>query len=253
MCVDMHTHPLAHGTGSYKEEFLREFLHKAKEEGIKHLGFTDHNYYLDSIDFTMVDKLNSLNSGVHVYMGLEVDYFPEKEHEIRETIIKLPLDYVIGSVHSIGDWDFDILEQKSRYAEWDIDMLYQTYFDLIAKAASSKIFQIIGHMDLIKIFNYRPTENILTWVEPVLRIIKECDLTVEINTAGLHKPVGEIYPEEKIIARCFELNIPITISSDAHEAAHVGRSNAEVKKLLKKIGYREVAIYHRLARRMLTL
>ena len=90
-------------------------------------------------------------------------------------------------------------------------------------------------------------------VEPVLRTIKAHDLTVEVNSAGLYKPVGEIYPEERIIARCFELNIPVTLGSDAHEADDVGRFNKETQNLLKKIGYKEVATYHQLRRIMLPL
>lgn len=253
MSVDLHTHPVAHGAGCYKEEFLRQFMHKAKEEGISHLGFTDHDCYLDLIDFKMGEKLNQSNPDVQIYIGLEVDYFPEKEHEIKKRLIEYPLDYVIGSVHSIGDWDFDVLEQKFRYKEWDIDHLYETYFQLIAQAARSNLFQIIGHLDLIKIFNYRPKQDIFKWVEPCLRVIQAHDLTVEVNTAGLYKPVGEIYPEERIIKRCFELNIPLTISSDAHEAEQVGRYNREIRELLRKIGYKEVATFQRLCRRMIPL
>ena len=253
MSVDLHTHPIAHGTGSYKKEFLLGFVHKAKEKGIQHLGFTDHDRYLELIDFTVGEKLKEDNAGVQIYLGLEVDYSPEKEHEIKERLIKYPLDYVIGSVHRIGDWACDIPEQKDRYAEWDVDQLYDSYFQLLMQAASSDLFQIIGHLDLIKIFNYRPKRDIFHWVEPCLRVIQEHDLTVEVNAAGLYKPVGEIYPEERIIKRCFELNIPVTISSDAHEAKQVGRINKDLQELLKKIGYKEVAVFKGQTRRMLPL
>lgn len=253
MLVDFHTHPIAHGTGDYSMDNLLPFLEKARKEGIAVLGFSDHDRYLDQIDFHKKEKLNSLFDDLEVRFGLEVDYFPDKEQEIKKMLSQYSFDFVIGSVHYIGDWPFDVAEFIDKYQEWDVDELYATYFSILKKAAQSGLFQIMGHIDLIKIFGFRPQGDILQWVDPVLKTIKENDLTVEVNSAGLFKPVKEIYPSEKILKRCFESNIPLTISSDAHEAAHVGRNCHETKSLLKKIGYTQIASFKDRKREMLPL
>ncbi|WP_227767166.1 histidinol-phosphatase HisJ family protein [Zhaonella formicivorans] len=253
MLVDLHTHPVAHGSGSYELEHLIAFLTKAREKGIGVIGFSDHDRYLERINFDIKNQLNSYYPELQVRIGLEVDYFPEKELKLRQLLGQYQFDYVIGSVHNIADWPFDVPDYIHRYQDWDVDELHRVYFETLTKAAQSGLFQIVGHLDLIKIFNFRPKQDIMGWVEPVLRAIKQSDLTVEINSAGLHKPVAEVYPEERIIARCFELNIPVTISSDAHEASHVGRYGAEIASLLKKIGYNQIAVYTAQQRKMLPL
>lgn len=253
MLVDFHTHPIAHGSGSYTMDNLLAFMEKAKKEGIAVLGFSDHDRYLERIDFQLRDKLNGLFDDLEVRFGLEVDYFPDKEQQINDMVSQYPFDYVIGSVHYIGDWPFDVAAYIDRYQDWDVDDLYCTYFSILKKAAQAGLFQILGHLDIIKIFGFRPRGDIMQWVDPLLKAVKENDLTVEVNSAGLYKPVQELYPSEKLLVRCFELNIPVTISSDAHEADHVGRNCHQTQSLLKKIGYNQIASFKAKKREMLPL
>lgn len=253
MLVDLHTHPLGHGSRSYTMDNLLAFMEKARKEGIAVIGFADHDRYLEQVDFKMRDKLNGLFDDLEVRFGVEIDYFPDKERQIKDLISRFPFDYVIGSVHYIGDWPFDVAKYIERYNNWDIDELYGAYFSILKKAAQSGLFQILGHLDIIKIFGYRPKGDIFRWVDPLLKAVKDNDLTVEVNSAGLFKPVQEIYPAEKILVRCFDYNIPLTISSDAHEADHVGRSCHQSQKLLKRIGYNQIASFKNKKREMLPL
>lgn len=241
MLIDYHTHPLAHGNGSYALEHLVPFLAKAREEGISELGFSDHDLYLPEIDFTVRQQLGMLYPDIRLRVGLEVDYFPEQENNIRQKLSQYHFDYVIGSVHDLGDWAFDVEEFIHRYQEWDLDDLYRVYYGTVHQAVRSGLFQVIGHLDLIKVFGYRPGKEMWQWIDPVLKSIQQRELTIEVNSAGLFKPVAEVYPEEKIIARCFALNIPVTIGSDAHEAVDVGRHCQEMKAMVQKIGYRQLA------------
>ncbi|MDS1029560.1 histidinol-phosphatase HisJ family protein [Bacillota bacterium LX-D] len=243
MLVDLHTHPLAHGTGSYDLEYLLPFLEQAQKQKISVFGFSDHDLFLEDVDFSIKDKLNSFFPSLEVRLGLEVNYDPVREPDLKVLLKQFPFDYLIGSVHDLDGWMFDHPDYMDRYEKLDIDEFYSMYFSMVEKVVLSDLYPIIGHLDLAKVFAFRPTKNIFYWVEPLLQLIKKHDKVVEINSTGLFKPVGEIYPEPKIIERMFALNIPITIGSDAHEAEHVGRAGQEIYELLRKIGYNKIAIF----------
>ncbi len=115
----------------------------------------------------------------------------------------------------------------------------------MARAAATGLFQLIGHLDLIKIYGHRPRRPVLELAEPALQAIARSGAAMEVNTAGLYKPAGEIYPAPELIARAFSLNIPVTISSDAHAPAEVGREREQARELLRWAGYTSLATFHR--------
>ncbi|MTI61173.1 MAG: histidinol-phosphatase HisJ family protein [Firmicutes bacterium] len=245
--VDYHTHPYGHGEqeirGKYSYGYLKEFLLMAEEKGIAQLGFTDHDDYIGAISWDILEEL-SAEYPDKIRLGIEFDYKINNEEWIKQVKNRLPLDYSIGSVHRVGNWEIDHPAYVSEYKEWDIDELYIAYFDLVEKAVSSGLFEIIGHMDLIKIFNNRPVDlNLLEIVEPVLQAIKENRTVIEINTNGCNKPVNEFYPSTDILKRAYELKIPITIGSDAHSPSRVGEGIKRAASLAQKIGYKEITIF----------
>lgn len=204
------------------------------------LGFAEHDEYLYGLDFRVFEELNRL-SPIEIKKGLEVSFRPERCD--LKAIASRPWDYLIASVHDIGPWGFDRPGGEVFYADWDIDELYFTYFDLVARAASTGFFQIIGHLDLIKLYGHRPRRPVVELAEPALRVIAQAGVAVEVNTAGLYKPVEEIYPSVELLQRCFELNIPVTVSSDAHRPEEVGRSRGKAVHLLKRIGYTRMVTF----------
>src|SRR5690625_6819785 len=88
-------------------------------------------------------------------MGIEMDYTPGKEREMETFIKAHPFDYVIGSVHWIGDWGIDLADFKDEYDKRDIKEVYTQYYDQIVTLAESKLFDFVGLIDLFKIFSYR--------------------------------------------------------------------------------------------------
>lgn len=242
MPADYHIHGLAHEGPPHTAERLLPYVEAAKANGLTEIGFADHDRYLQGIDFSVFSQLERL-TGMPVRAGLEVDFRPDKDH--RRELAGRPWDYLIGSVHAIGDWDFDRAGQEAAFAAWDIDELYTTYFDLVARAAATGLFQIIGHLDLIKIYGYRPKRPVLELAEAALQVIARSGAAIEINTAGLFKPVGEIYPSRELLERAFNLNIPVTIGSDAHAAGEVARERARARKLLRLVGYTSLATFYR--------
>ena len=112
-----------------------------------------------------------------------------------------PFDYVIGSVHHLDDWGFDDPRQIDRYESVDIDDMWVEYFELVGEAAESGLFTIMGHLDLVKKFGYRASRSLEVELDRLLERIARAGVAVEINTAGLHKPVKEAYPSPEILRK----------------------------------------------------
>lgn len=241
MPADYHIHGLAHEGPPHTVERLLPYVEAAREAGLTAMGFADHDRFLEGLDFNVFSELERV-TGMPVRAGLEVDFRPGKDH--RRQLAGRPWDYLIGSVHTVDDWEFDRPGQEGGFAARDIDELYATYFNLVARAAATGIFQIIGHLDLIKIYGHRPRRPVLELAEPALRAIARSGAALEVNTAGLFKPVGEIYPARELLERAFSLNIPVTIGSDAHAPGEVARERERARELLRQIGYTCLATFY---------
>ncbi|MDN5344772.1 MAG: histidinol-phosphatase family [Clostridia bacterium] len=240
MPADYHIHGLAHEGPPHTVERLLPYVEAARAAGLTEMGFADHDRYLDGLDFNVFPELERV-TGVPIRAGLEVDFRPDKD--LGRELAGRPWDYLIGSVHAIGAWEFDRPGQESGFAAWDIDEIYATYFYLVARAAASGLFQIIGHLDLIKIYGHRPRKPVVELAEEALQAIARSGAAMEVNTAGLFKPVGEIYPSRELLERAFSLNIPVTIGSDAHAPAEVGRERARGRELVRQVGYTSLATF----------
>ena len=248
MLPDYHTHTVySDGKSEHKS-----YLQQAVYSGIDELGFSDHftifptNWGVNKKNIDLLKEevqflKDKTELPVSVKFGAEVDYIPGKEVEIRSLVNSLPLDYVIGSVHFIGNWNFDNDPEGCRNS--DIDKLYENYFSLVRKAISSNLYDIIGHIDLIKKFDCYPSFSPYEWYKKLIRTLKNKDKVVEINTNGLNKPCREMYPEKDFVKMCFQSNIPVTLGSDAHVSNEVGQYFDKATEMLKNIGYRKIASF----------
>jgi histidinol-phosphatase (PHP family) len=66
---------------------------------------------------------------------------------------------------------------------------------------------------------------------------------MELNTAGLRKPVGEIYPTIEILRKARKHGVQITFGSDAHAPAEVAANFAEAVALARECGYDSYATF----------
>ena len=170
--------------------------------------------------------------------GLEVDWLPGNEEHIRHLSSLHQWDYLIGSVHYLGDqWDFDNPKWLGRWAETDLEVVWQQYWAAYAEMARSGLFDILGHPDLIKKFSYRPDGDLSRFYEPVLSAILEGGAAIELNTAGFHKPCAEQYPSAAFLKLAAAAHIPVTLSSDAHTPTEVARDFDRGITLLQEAGY----------------
>jgi len=258
----MHTPRCHHASGT-----VRQYAEAAMAAGLREIGMSDHspmpNGFMDDWRMgpaelhsylTEVEKVrDALARRLCVRVGLEADFRPGSEAGMQRLLKLYDWDYVIGSVHYIDDWDFD---NPARLAHWDevgVEEVYCAYFDRVAQSAATGLFDIIGHPDLIKKFGHRPPagrQRVLQAEETMLQAVKKAGCALEISSAGLRKPVAEIYPHPRIVARAAELGIPFAYGSDAHGPDAVGHGMDECLSLLESSGIGEVCTFNKRRRSM---
>ncbi len=254
--IDLHLHTsrCCHASGT-----MEEYVEEARRKGLKIIGFADHFPlgllgYEPRVQVTMeprelvryieeVRRLNGENGDLTIRIGIEVDYIPGLEDKTRDLLSFYPFDYVIGSLHFMEGWDFTHPKYAEDYRNKNLGELYEQFFDLTAQLCRSKLFDIIGHIDVIKKFGFRPESDLEPFWRRIAKLLKENNLCTEINTAGKDAPVGEFYPDRRFLEICREEEVPVTIGSDAHAPEQVGRYLPEAIEALKKAGYGEVALF----------
>ncbi len=228
-----------------------EMVYAAEASGIYEIGFTDH-ISLKPIGWAMdlgrvpelidtVNRIQHKSNSVTIRFGAEVDYIPNLVNETRGVLQSIPLDYTIGSVHFINDWNFDT--DINGYQGIDIDDFYRTYFKLVGEAAQTGMFDIIGHADLAKKFAVYPTFKLQKIYERCAQIFSDCGVVVELNTSGKNKPCAEFYPSVDFLEILHHYRVPITLGSDAHVEQNIGQYFDEAVNLLKSLGYKEIITF----------
>jgi len=183
--------------------------------------------------------------GLPVRLGIEADYFPGTEGAIRAIAARAPFDYIIGSVHWIGTWGFDLLGVEGLWAGRDVDRMYREYFALLGQAARGGLFNIMAHPDLIKVMGHRPSAalDLDALYVKAAESFAAGGVAVEVSTAGLRKPVGELYPDPAFLRACRRRGVPLSLASDAHRPEDVGLDFAQAVALARDCGYREVTMF----------
>jgi histidinol-phosphatase (PHP family) len=177
--------------------------------------------------------------GLPVKLGLEVDYVPGLEQETRELLAPYPWDYLLGSVHFIGGLSVDG-EDDLLVDAVGVEEAWRLYFETLAAAARSGLFDSLSHPDLVKIFGARaPSFD----YGPAADAIADSGIAVEVSTAGLGKPVHELYPHPAFLAACKARDIPVTLGSDAHSPEVVGRDFDQALVLLRSTHYKTVTVF----------
>ena len=245
--VDLHNHTVLcnHATGS-----VDDYIEKAIELGINEYGFSCHapmNYdskYRMKLEEKVIyekwinDAKEKYKDKIKVLLAYEVDYL---NGYVLDEILNSKVDYLIGSVHFLQNknelWGFDNPEFIGVYASVDIDKVWTDYFDAIKSMAKTNSFDIVGHLDLIKVFRFLPKKDIRIIAKEALREIKKSNMVLEINPAGLRKPISETYPSRQLLEEAYSLGIEITFGSDAHSVEHIGFGYEHSINLAKEIGF----------------
>lgn len=264
MLTDYHVHLRPDEPDTPAERFFTDdnvdrYLDAAAEAGITELGVSEHVHrFRQALDVwshpfwveQAVDDLDAycefLAAGP-LRVGIEADYIAGAEERIATLLADRPFDYVIGSVHFIGDGAVD----HPGYDVWELEgedpeRVWTRYFECLAAAARSRLFDTLAHPDLVKIWGAgKPTPggDLRRFYEPAVEAIAGSGVAVEVSTAGLRKPVGEIYPARSFAELCVEAGVPFTLSSDAHVPEHVGHRYAEAVEFMRSLGIEEICVF----------
>ncbi len=258
MIADYHNHTLwsPDGKGS-----MEEYIAKAQEMAISEIGFSDHmlvhklKCYPRMSPESMPEYVRSFlavreGSKLPVKLGIELDFIPGNAEAVREFISKYPFDYVIGSVHLIGDWEFEDQDRVQEYLKRDIMQVYEDYFSLVKQLCKTGFFNILAHPDLIKIRGFKPNRDFSALLTDVAETMAEADVCAEINMRGLTRPCKEIYPSEHFLRILHAHDVQITFGSDAHEPNQLGKYLSEGIRLAKKVGYTSACVFDHRRKRL---
>ena len=251
--IDYHLHVIAHGERPMTVDNILTYCEVAKERGISQMGITEHDRYLEDIDLAAFQRAREVSRDVELRLGIEIDFVPGKEGQMDRFAAALPYDYVIGSVHRVVGEEVDIYPDADIYHTWDTYDLYEAYYENVREAALSGRFDVLGHPDLIKIFRHFPERDITSILEETADAVAESEIVVDVNAAGLRKPVGEIYPSRAFLEMFYRRGVPVILSSDAHAPEQVAAGYEESVKLVRDVGYREVVTFKNRERGTLAL
>lgn len=243
----------------FTAENVDRYLAAAAAAGIEELGVSEHVYrFRQALDLwrhplwveNAHDDLDAYCAFVRttsLKLGIECDFIPGTEERTAELLGARELDYVVGSVHFIGEGDNAV-----DHEGWDVwegndpDEIWRRYFEMLAQCARSGLFDILAHPDLVKVWGRArplPEMDPRAYYEPAVEAIAESGIAVELSTAGLRKPVGELYPAREFAELCVEAGAPFALSSDAHLPEQVGYEYDRAVEFLDSLGVGEICVF----------
>ena len=209
-------------------------------------AYWDHHATAD-LDEYVESVLAAKAAGLPLVLGLEVDYYAGRMSEVASLLAGYPFDVLLGSVHWLGTFMFDVLEDPVQVAEWDAvgtDATWRGYTEAVAELAASRTCDVIAHPDLVKLRGRRPPSSLLDECEArIAEAAAASGMAAELSSAGWRKPVGEQYPSASLLARFRQLGVPLTTASDAHGSGLVADRAAELRKIAGDAGYRPLRAF----------
>jgi histidinol-phosphatase (PHP family) len=276
MLSDYHLHLRPDDAVAAPGEFFttanfERYREAAGERGISELGVSEHIYRFrqaleiwrhpfwerfahDDLD----EYCDFVREHTDLRLGIEADFVPGAEDRLASLLDARDFDYVVGSVHFIREGAVDM----DDFTVWDpsdprrsAEAIWGRYFETVAASAASGLFDIIAHPDLVKIWGSEhpertPTRDPRFFYEPTVEAFAEAGVAVELSTAGLRKPVGEMYPAPAFLEMCVEAGVPVALSSDAHRPQDVGSGYEQALELLAELGVEELSVFERRERRL---
>jgi histidinol-phosphatase (PHP family) len=268
--TDYHTHLRPDDLGASAEEYFTEanvsrYVETAEARGITELGFSEHVHrFRQALDIwrhpfweeNARDDLDGYCEFVRttpLRLGLEADFVPGAEDRIANLLDGRDFDYVVGSVHFLGDRAVD----HEGYDIWELrgdpDAVWRRYFEALAETARCGLFDILAHPDLVKLWGRArplPERDPRFYYEPAVEAISESGIAVEVSTAGLRRPIEELYPAPALAAMCVEAGAAFSLSSDAHVPADVGHGYEDAVAAMRTWGIERIAVFERRERRL---
>jgi histidinol-phosphatase (PHP family) len=240
------------GERGIEELGVAEHVHRFSQA----LSVWDHPFWranaLDDLD----DYCRFVREETDLRLGIEADYVGGREDRMANLLEARDWDYVVGSVHFLGEWGVDS-DYDGSYDVWrraaNAEQIWRRYFEALAAAARSGLYDIMAHPDLVKVWGADrplPDRDLRFYYEPAVEAMAEAGVAAEVSTAGLRKPVGELYPAPAFLDMLVDAGVPIALSSDAHVPDELGFRYEETVEQLADHGVTEIAVFERRRRRL---
>lgn len=250
---DMHVHT---EFSCDSEAKMEDYLLEAKKKGMTTICFTDHvdwntndygyDYYSADGFWSKFNEINSnANKTIEMLAGIEFGEPHLYENRLKE-LTKYPYDFIIGSIHWIGDM-FPCQKVREQYSAKEF---YTLYWQEVLKTVRTGGFDVLGHIDFPKRY-YGEIYYEESFMNEIFCNLVEKDLILEINTSSLRKGHTQTMPGKELL-EMYKANGGkyVTIGSDAHVVEDIGADNASAKRLLEEIGLQEV-IYRQRKRQII--
>ena len=287
--IDYHLHLWPHEESSvwYRLDQIAAYCDEAARHGVSELALTEHaNRFVDvmslvgpfwerfgheptskvTADYFAWTSRNSLDEyvtlaqlakdeGLPVQIGLEVDFVRGKMDVISGLLAQYPFDVLIGSIHWIGSWLFDDVDNPVQMQEWrvrDVQRCWDDYTTAIEELCAVNAVDVLAHPDLIKVAGFHPPDSSEYW-DRMASAAAAADLSVECSSAGWTKPVNEQYPSEGFLDRLVARGVTFTTASDAHRLERVSERAGDLADLLEARGVAVLAAYSSRQRRLVPL
>src|SRR4051812_32862540 len=272
MLTDYHVHLRPDEPGTTADRFLtagnaERYRDAAQERGIAELGVSEHvhrfhaaldvwnhPWWCENAADDLDEYVEFVREETDLRLGIEADSVPRREDRMANLLDGHDWDYVIGSVHFLRDHAVDM---PGAFDVWgrgeSADKVWRRYFETLAEAARSGMYDIMAHPDLVKVWGGsrpHPDGDLRRFYEPAVEAFAEVGVAVEVSTAGLRKPVAEIYPSRAFLEMVVDAGNPIALSSDAHVPEQVGYGYDQALELLDSLGVTELSVFERRARRL---
>lgn len=272
MLTDYHVHLRPDEEGTLASDYFtpsnaERYRQAASERGIAELGVSEHIHrFVQALDVwthpwwrkwahdDIDDYCAFVREETDLRLGIEADYVPGREDRMSSLLEAREWDYVVGSVHFVRDEAIDM-----RGGDWDIwrerdpEKVWARYFETLGEAARTGMYDILAHPDLVKVWGDGapvPEGDLRRFYDLAMDGIADSDVAVEVSTAGLRKPVREIYPAAAFLEMCLEAGRPVALSSDAHMPEDLGHAYERAVKWLGEIGVTELAVFEGRQRRL---
>jgi len=241
------------------------YLAAAADAGIAELGVSEHIHrFSDALTLWRhpfweeqahddLDSYCEFVRGTELKLGIECDFVPGAEARTAELLEARDFDYVVGSVHFVGDAAVDHQGWDIWDGSGDPDEVWRRYFESLAASARSGLFDILAHPDLVKVWGRAqplPKRDLRHFYEPAVAAIADSGIAVEVSTAGLRKPVGELYPARAFAEMCVEAGAVFALSSDAHLPSEIGFGYDQAVPWLRELGVGEICTFERRRRQL---
>ncbi len=185
------------------------------------------------------------NKEILIFTGFETETWSGYKKFIHDLIKRFKPDYIVGSMHQVSDMQFDYSRDNYEKAVEMLgghDAMYCKYFDEQYNMIIDLEPAVVGHFDLIRIFDpdYRARigkKDIWNRITRNLELIKKLDLIMDFNLRALYKGADEPYITADILKKAKDLKITVVPGDDSHGVKDIGINMDRGISILEKYGF----------------